>query len=206
MRRLTLNNKKSRACVWRCDETSPLGSFGPFTREDAWASPAYGAMGAAVATVVAEGAALLFQAVAACGHLPLFVFVHGTLPQAAIGAAICSAVRVLVGSWGCIRPRWVGFLARWRLSENYLRFRTPGDGVSGRDIQARMAEPGQVVRPHGSEAVLSSRCVPLNREVPNIRCFRTAATFGQVARPGLPSRESGLAEWLGDGPQKPSLI
>ncbi len=65
-----------------------------------FAIPVAGAMGAAIATVAAEVAVMVFQACAVRKQLPLFSFVRGMLPYVVIGAVMFACIRLLAGVLG----------------------------------------------------------------------------------------------------------
>ena len=66
--------------------------------------PPFGALGAAIATVAAEGSVLAFQALAVRGELPLGRYLAGALPFAAAGFVMLVAVRLVAAAldaaWG----------------------------------------------------------------------------------------------------------
>lgn len=78
---------------------------------NAFAIPAAGALGASVATVVAELAVLGAQAWAVRGELPLRDFLLGALPFAAAGCAMLCAIRLLASALGPAAATLPGLLA-----------------------------------------------------------------------------------------------
>ena len=78
---------------------------------NAFAIPAAGALGASIATVIAELAVLVFQAWVVRKDLPLLEFVKGAIPFLFISSAMYAAIRVFSHTLGAAAPTLTGLAA-----------------------------------------------------------------------------------------------